>query len=150
MQHGFHDAQARYDLPPRADAQSFARDEDRRRLSGTALKAFRSLAATWHLTTEQAAALLTVSTASWERMKRERGDHAFTLNQDQLTRISAMVGVFKGMHLLFADTMADRWPGLRNNGLLFGGQTPIEAMIEGGIPRMLEIRRHVDALRGGL
>ena len=27
---------------------------------------------------------------------------------------------------------------------------PIDAMIEGGIPAMLDVRRHVDALRGGL
>jgi hypothetical protein len=61
-----------------------------------------------------------------------------------------MVGVFKGLHLLFVDDMADRWVRLRNKGPLFDNRTPIEAMIEGGIPLMLDVRRHVDALRGGL
>jgi hypothetical protein len=28
--------------------------------------------------------------------------------------------------------------------------TPIQAMIAGGIPRMLETRQYIDALRGGL
>jgi hypothetical protein len=46
--------------------------------------------------------------------------------------------------------MADRWPRLRNSGPLFGNLSPIEAMIERGIPGMIEIRQHVDALRGGL
>jgi hypothetical protein len=32
----------------------------------------------------------------------------------------------------------------------FGRKSPIEAMIDGGIPRMLMIRQHIDALRGGL
>jgi hypothetical protein len=73
-----------------------------------------------------------------------------SLSQDQLTRVSAMVGVFKGLHLLFADDMADRWARLRNRGPLFENRTPVDAMIEGGIPTMLEVRRHVDALRGGL
>jgi hypothetical protein len=33
---------------------------------------------------------------------------------------------------------------------LFGGKTPVEAMISGGIPTMLDVRRYVDAVRGGL
>jgi hypothetical protein len=72
------------------------------------------------------------------------------LNQDQLTRISALVGTLKGLRLLFADDLSERWPRLPNKGQLFDGKTPIDCMIEGGIPRMLDIRRHVDALRGGL
>jgi hypothetical protein len=46
--------------------------------------------------------------------------------------------------------MADRWPTLKNIGPLFGGNTPVDAMIEGGIPLMIEVRRYVDAMRGGL
>jgi hypothetical protein len=64
--------------------------------------------------------------------------------------VSALVGIFKGLHLLFADGMADRWPTLPNKGPLFGGHSPVKVMIEGGIPAMLDVRRHVDALRGGL
>ena len=50
---------------------------------------------------------------------------------------------------VFADEMADRWMRLPNKGPLFENRTPIEAMIEGGIPTMLDVRRHVDALRAG-
>jgi hypothetical protein len=89
-----------------------------------------------------------VSGSTWERIKRGAWDQ--TLNQDQLTRVSAMVGVFKGLHLVFADSMADRWPRLKNKGPLFEGLAPIEAMIQGGIPYMLDVRHHVDAVRGGL
>jgi hypothetical protein len=39
---------------------------------------------------------------------------------------------------------------LPNKGPLFENRTPIETMIEGGIPTMLDVRRHVDALRAGL
>ena len=73
-----------------------------------------------------------------------------TLSQDQLTRVSALVGVYKGLHLLFADGTADEWARRPNRGPLFDRRTPIEAMIEGGIPRMLDVRRYVDAVRGGL
>ena len=72
------------------------------------------------------------------------------LSQDQLTRASAAIGVYKGLRLVFADDMALRWPRLDNSGPIFQRRTPVEAMIEGGIPLMLETRRYVDAVRGGL
>jgi hypothetical protein len=46
--------------------------------------------------------------------------------------------------------MADRWPKLVNRGPIFDRRTPIQAMVEGGIPRMIETRQYIDALRGGL
>src|SRR4051812_16081643 len=61
-----------------------------------------------------------------------------TLSQDQMTRASALIGIFKGLNLLFDQAMADRWPKLRNTGPLFNNLPPVEAMIEGGIPYMLE------------
>ena len=131
-----------------SDLQTFASETDRKRLSAVALKAFRRLCEQWQLDNEEAAALLGVSASTFDRIKA--GRWANTLSQDQLTRVSALVGVFKGLHLLFADSMADRWPKLQNKGPLFGRLSPGAAMIEGGIPRMLETRQYVDALRGGL
>src|SRR5215470_2043810 len=126
----------------------FADERDRARLSPVALKAMKGVAARWQLRGHEIAALLGVSPSTWDRMAAGKWEQS--LSQDQLTRVSAVVGVFKGLHLLFADDMADRWARLRNRGPLFDNRTPIEAMIEGGIPAMLEVRRHVDALRGGL
>jgi hypothetical protein len=130
------------------EVQNFADGEARKRLTGAGLKAFTKLATQWSLTNLEAASLLGVSPSTWDRIKR--GDWAEVLNQDQLTRVSALIGTFKGLHLLFADQMADRWPQLPNKGPLFGSRRPLDAMIEGGIPRMLEIRRYIDAVRGGL
>jgi hypothetical protein len=127
--------------------QNFADESDRERLSPAALRAVVSLAETWALKGPEIAALLGVSPSTWDRMSAGRWDKL--LSQDQLTRVSALVGVFKGLHLLFADSMADRWVRLSNKGALFDNRTPIEAMIEGGIPTMLEVRRHVDSLRAG-
>jgi uncharacterized protein (DUF2384 family) len=130
------------------ERQGFASEVDRDRLSAVALKAFRRVVVQWELTGQQAAALLGVSLSTWERLKPERQDK--NLSQDQMTRISALVGIYKGLHLIFADDMADRWPRLENKGPLFGKTTPIASMIEGGIPQMLDVRRYVDAVRGGL
>jgi hypothetical protein len=130
------------------EVQTFAKGEDRNRLSSVALKAYRVLVEQWSLANAEAAALLGVSDSTWDRIKRGAWDQA--LSQDQLTRASAAIGVYKGLHLLFADEMADRWPKLPNRGPIFQRATPVEAMIEGGIPVMLETRRYVDAVRGGL
>ena len=130
------------------EIQTFASGSDRARLSAPALKAFKALTGHWGLTNQNAAMLLGVSMSTWERIKR--GERDGELSQDQLTRISALVGIYKGLHLLFADKMSDRWPNLENRSPLFDGKTPVAAMIEGGIPLMIEIRRYVDAVRGGL
>lgn len=128
--------------------QSFAAEADRARLTPAALEAVRGLADAWALTGEESAALIGVSPSTWDRIRA--GKWKQSLTQDQLTRVSALTGVFKGLNLLFADAMADRWVRLPNTGPLFAGRTPVAAMIDGGIPLMLEVRRHVDALRGGL
>ncbi|QLF69636.1 DUF2384 domain-containing protein [Peteryoungia desertarenae] len=136
------------ETPSPVSLGGFSDEAERRRLSATALKAFRRLVTQWDLTSQQAAALLGVSVSTWERLKPETASK--TLSQDQMTRISALIGIYKGLHLLFVDAMADRWPQLPNSGPLFHRTSPVEAMITGGIPHMLEVRRYVDAVRGGL
>ena len=128
--------------------QTFAAEDDRRRLTVAALKAVMRLMEAWAGNNAEGAALLGVSESTWDRIKAGKWDGP--LSQDQLTRASALIGVFKGLHLLFADSMADRWPRLPNRGPIFDRMTPIQAMITGGIPRMLETRQYIDGLRGGL
>lgn len=130
------------------DVQTFSKSDDRTRLSPVALKAFRALADRWRLSNGEAAALLGMGESTWDRAKKGRWDQA--LSQDQLTRASAAIGIYKGLHLLLADTLADRWPKLANTGPIFQRRSPVEAMIDGGIPTMLDTRQYVDAVRGGL
>ncbi len=72
------------------------------------------------------------------------------LSKDQLTRISAFVGLYKALHLYFSDDLADDWITLDNAGPTFAGKAPAKKMIEGGLPAILETRDYVDALRGGV
>ena len=130
------------------ELQTFSSDDDRARLSATAVKAVLRLVDAWVGSNAEGATLLGVSESTWDRMKAGRWEG--TLSQDQLTRASALIGIFKGLHLLFANDMADRWPKLVNTAPLFSRKSPVQAMIEGGIPRMLETRQYIDALRGGL
>ena len=113
------------------------------------MEGFLRLADVWRLTGSQAALLLgEASERTWFRMKRNEWSGA--LSQDALTRISALVGIYKGLHLLFFDPLADEWPRIENTEPVFDGKAPLDFMIAGGIPAMLDARRYVDALRGGL
>ncbi|MBA4090931.1 antitoxin Xre-like helix-turn-helix domain-containing protein [Sphingomonas sp. VDB2] len=140
--------QFREPTPDASQVQTFAAEADRARLTGPAVKAVLRAVEAWEGSNAEGAALLGVSESTWDRMKAGRWEGV--LSQDQLTRASALIGLFKGLHLLFADSMADRWPKLPNRGPVFDRLTPVQAMIAGGIPRMLETRLYVDALRGGL
>jgi hypothetical protein len=121
----------------------------RARLSPAAIDGMIRLADLWRLSSAEAASLLgDVSERTWFRLKK--GERAVALSQDTLTRVSALVGIFKGLRLLFSLPLADEWVQLPNKGALFGGRTPLQLMMEGGIPAMLQVRRHVDALRGGI
>ena len=132
----------------RRGVQTFAGSDDRSRLTAAAVKAVLRHVGARGGSNAEGAALLGVSESTWDRMKAGTWEGA--LSQDQLTRASALIGLFKGLHLLFADDMADRWPRLVNTAPVFDRLSPVQAMIEGGIPRMLETRQYIDALRGGL
>jgi hypothetical protein len=121
----------------------------RQRLTPAAVGGMVRLAEIWRLSGTEVCALLgDVSERTWFRIKK--GEWSGVLPQDVLTRISALVGIFKGLRLLFSEPLSDEWVRLANKGPLFGGQRPLDVMIEGGIPKMLDVRRHVDGLRAGL
>jgi uncharacterized protein (DUF2384 family) len=110
------------------------------------VKALTRIAALWNLTNEEAAALAGVNRRTWSRMKD--GSFSGHLGQDQEMRASLLVGLFKGLRLLFDGPLTHEWPKRPNRGL--GGRTPVELMVENGIPEMVRMRRHVDGLRGGM
>lgn len=121
----------------------------RARMTPAAVAAVVRIAEIWGLTGGDVRALLgDVSERTWFRMKS--GEWSGALSQDALTRVSALVGIFKGLRLLFSEPLSDEWVRLPNKGRLYSGRRPLDAMIEGGIPKMIEVRRHIDALRGGL
>lgn len=114
--------------------------------TATIVKALTRIAALWHLTNEEAAALAGVNVRTWSRMKS--GAFAGNLSQDQEMRASLLVGLFKGLRLLFNGPLTYEWPSRPNMG--FGGRAPVELMMRDGIPEMVRMRRHIDGLRGGM
>lgn len=112
------------------------------------VKAVTRAAALWQLRNADAAALFDVPIATWNRMKA--GQFRGTLDRDKTLRASLIVGIFKGLRLLFNGPLAYGWPQAKNSGPLYEGRTPVEFMISDGIPAMMRVRDHVDAMRGGL
>ena len=136
--------QGRTAIIPLADLSDRA---ERERLSGAALKGFFRLAAAWDVRDEDARELLGgVSSGSFYEWKKTPPK---VLDMDRLTRISCLIGIYKALHILYGDSLADRWVGLPNTNALFAGRTPLQAMLGGGIPAMQVVRRLLDARRGG-
>jgi hypothetical protein len=117
-------------------------------VQGVALKAYRRIAEAWSLTQREAAALADLSESTWKRAKAP--DYAGALTRDQLLRLSALVGLYKALELYFDPPLSTEWVRLPNGGPEFDGARPIDAMIAGGLPKILRVRGYVDALRGGV
>jgi antitoxin Xre/MbcA/ParS-like protein len=118
-----------------------------KRLSPAAVRAFLKIAALWDLRDEDARQLLGgMSNGAFYELKRNaRG----RLDQDRLTRISILTGIFKALNILYSKKLADRWVQLPNENAMFQGETPIAYMIKGGQPAMLRVRQLLDSRRGG-
>jgi hypothetical protein len=119
--------------------------EDRQ---AVALKAYARLADAWSLGLREAAALADMSESTWKRARKP--GYAGTLTQDQMLRLSALIGLYKSLELYFDEPISREWVGLANRGPEFDGARPVDAMIAGGLPKILRVRAYVDALRGGV
>jgi hypothetical protein len=117
------------------------------RLSHSAIPAFFKIAQTWQLRDESARQLLGgVSNGVFYQLKRGQKK---TLDQDKLTRISLLLGIFKGLNILYSRKLADAWINLPNSNPLFEGEAPLAYMIRGGVPAFMRVRQLLDARRGG-
>ncbi|NIA71244.1 DUF2384 domain-containing protein [Pelagibius litoralis] len=112
------------------------------------VKAVVRTAEAWQLSNQEAAALFDVPMATWGRMKA--GTFRGKLDQDKVTRASLLLGLYKGLRLLFNGPLTYGWPKTANSGAGFGGRSPVDVMTAGGIPAMMAVRQHIDALRGGV
>jgi hypothetical protein len=119
-----------------------------RELTPAALAAFMKIHELWDLRDEQARALLGgISNGAFYELKKKA--NAATLDQDRMTRISLLVGIFKALNILYSKKLADRWIQLPNDNPIFQGGTPLDHMVRGGLPAMLRVRQLLDSRRGG-
>lgn len=123
-----------------------SRLETRERLSQSAADGFFAIIEKWRVSKERAGDLLGgMPRSTVYKLKTAAG----TLSQDQLTRISYIVGIYKALHILLSDELADQWMTRPNDNLLFSGQTPLDFVVRAGIPGFQQVRSLLDAARGG-
>jgi hypothetical protein len=135
----------RYNPSPLVDLT--ARSE-RERLSAPALRAFFNIAARWQIRDEDARALLGgVSNGPYYQMKKNPDR---VLDADTLLRVSYLIGIFKALHILHSEPLADEWVRLPNANRIFAGKSPLAYMRAGGLPAIEIVRRLLDARRGGV
>jgi hypothetical protein len=120
----------------------------RERLSKSALQGFFKLTAAWQLRDEDARELLGGLSSSTYYEWKKNPDRV--LEVDRITRISYLLGIYKALHILYGDKLADEWVALPNSNPVFGGRTPLSQMLAGGLLSMQTVRKLLDARRGGL
>src|SRR5690242_3411611 len=81
--------------------------ENRIRLSPGAIKGLIRIATHWNLRDDDTRVLLGgMSTGSFYTLK-DKG--VKTLDVDQLTRVSLLVGIYKALNILYSQKLADAW-----------------------------------------
>jgi hypothetical protein len=117
-------------------------------LGATALTAFFNIAAAWNLSADDERTLLgSPPRSTFFKWKSER---ASKLPQDTLERISYVMGIYKALHILLPTSdAADAWIKKPNSASITNGKSALERMRGGRVVDLADIRRYLDAERGG-
>ena len=122
-----------------------ARVFDRKSLTGPALRTFFRIADAWGLREQEQMHLLGLdSRSTFQSWKRGL---VSALPKDALERISYVMGIYKGLHILLPRT-ADEWVRKPNKAALFGGRSALDRMISGNVADLYVVRQYIDAQRG--
>lgn len=129
-------------------AANLSDPKTRTRLSPAALKAFLRIMHLWSVKDAEARQLLGgVSSGSYYGLKHAAKRRA--LDQDTLTRISLLIGIFKALNILYSKSLADAWIALPNSNPMFRGASPLAYILQRGQPGMVAVRQLLDSRRGG-
>lgn len=118
---------------------------DRRDLTGPALRTFFRIAEAWKLREQEQMRLLGLdSRSTFQSWKR--GAIA-SLPKDALERISYVMGIYKGLHILLPAS-ADDWIRKPNSARPFAGASALDRMMSGNVADLYVVRQYIDAQRG--
>ncbi|MCM2502793.1 MbcA/ParS/Xre antitoxin family protein [Aureimonas altamirensis] len=99
----------------------------------------------WGLTDEQAALLLDMGLRSYRRWKTEGPGR---LGRDGKARLSNLMGIHKGLRLIFGESpRVYEW--IKAPNAAFGGASALDVMLQGELTDLIRVRRYLDAERGG-
>lgn len=136
---------SRFEPAPLVDLNS---KTERERLSRSALRGFFRIVEHWKLRDEDARELLGGLSSSAYYEWKKNPDRI--LDVDRITRISYLVGIYKALHILYGDKLAEKWVNLPNSNAIFADRAPLAYMLAGGLVAMQTVRKLLDARRGGV
>ena len=117
------------------------------RMTAAGLRAFARIAAHWGLSIDEQRRLLGEPPRSTFFAWRKQPDKA-SLPRDTLERLSNLLGIYKALQILLPDTAAaDAW--VRKPNAAFAGRTALDRMLAGNVSDLNQVRRYLDAVRGG-
>ena len=131
---------------PQRRAQTLVSDRSPLRTASVAKRAFFRVMDAWGVGSEDARKLLgSPSRATFFKWKK--GDGA-ALSRDTLERVSYVLGIYKGLQILFPEpAQADAWISKPNQA--FAGTSALERMTAGNVADLYAVRAYIDHVRGG-
>lgn len=126
--------------------------ENRARVSGPGLRTFLNVMRVWELDFAEVRALLGLPTSgefqAW--CDAARANEPLTLDTDVLLRISAVLGIYKSLRLLHGtDDESLKWLRGVNRERPFDGKAPMELMLSGFEPGLMDVRGYLLAKEQG-
>ncbi|MCE7030590.1 antitoxin Xre/MbcA/ParS toxin-binding domain-containing protein [Jiella avicenniae] len=114
--------------------------------AAAAARAVVNLFARWGLSDRDASILLGgIAPRSWARWKKGEPPK---LTRDLCARLSNLLGIHKGLRIVFAEP--ERGYGwISRPNAAFGGRSALEVMRGGELTDLMRVRRYLDAERGG-
>jgi hypothetical protein len=112
------------------------------------LRTFFNIVEAWKLSPRQAMTLLGLGSRSTFHVWK--GGRSGPLPRDTLERISYVLGIYKALQMLLpSDEAADAWMRKPNAAPIFGGSSALDRLLSGNVSDLYEVRRYLDAQRGG-
>ena len=103
----------------------------------------------WALPGDVQLALLGLSPESRKLLPQyRRGERALPNTRDTLDRAGFLLGIHKGLRLLFPEDPALRYGWVKRRNALLGERTPLDVMLDEGLVGLARIARFVDFQRG--
>lgn len=120
---------------------------DPKAISSASLRAFFGIANAWNITSREQSVLLSCAESTLFKWKKNPNT---VLDRDKLERISYILGIYKALQILFPEPdQADSWIKKPNNAPLFNGKSALDRMLGGSLIDLADVRRYLDAERGG-
>lgn len=105
-----------------------------------------AILARWGVTDAQAAVILgDIAPKTFRRWKA--GEHG-RVNRDLADRLSLLIGIHRALRIIFTDP-GRGYAWMRRANDAFGGRTPLELLLGGGMSDLVRLRRYLDSVRGG-